>query len=211
MLRTLNLSNRFIRAPPNSHSIRRLYHRKEFVIQSDYFDTHPIDRQTIDALAKLDSERKSRANITIVRNLFSEYENESDNQRKNELSKKLRSEFKKFPNQTHPAVLSYGNNATNVEIESHGDAFKKKNPADRDYATLSKLLNSMRLEQLGNFTGSRSYYLMHGLAELVSENSILTSTHRRNITLTPHLAGTSSHPLHDRFFGERKLQFDFGA
>lgn len=172
MLRILNLSERLLRTPPNARCIRRLYHRKEFIIQSDFFDTHPINRQTIDAVAKLDAERKSRANIAIVRDLFTKYENESDDQLKNEISKKLRNELKKFPNQTHPTVLGYGPNADLTEIESHGDAFKKENPAGRDYVALSKLLKSMRLHDLGAFTGSRSYYFMQGVAELVSEKSV---------------------------------------
>lgn len=168
MLRIFNLSKQVSRTAPCVQSIKRLYHRNEFIIQSDFFDTHPIDRQTLDALIKIDSERKSGANIEIVRELYEKYENETKDQRKDELSTKLRSEFKKFPNQTHPTVLAYGQNATNKEIESHGDAFEKENPQGKDYATLCNLLNTIRLEQLGNFTGSRSYYFMHSIAELVS-------------------------------------------
>lgn len=173
MLRVLSSSLLVIRTQLNAQCIRRSHHRKEFITRSDFFDTHPIDRQTIDALAELDSMRKSRANIAIVRELFAAYENESDAEQKNELAKNLRNEFKKFPNQTHPAVLAYGKNAGNTEIESHGDAFEKKNPDAKDYMSICNQQRAIRLPQLGNFTGQRSYYLMHGLAELVSDNSTL--------------------------------------
>lgn len=168
MLRVLSSSLLVIRTPLNAQCIRRSLHRKQFITQSDFFDTHPIDRHTIDAFAKLDTERKSGANIAIVRDLFAAYEKETDAQQKNELAKKLRSEFKKFPNQTHPAVLAYKKNAGNTEIESHGDAFEKKNPAAKDYMSICNQQRAIRLAHLGNFTGHRSYYLMHGLAELVS-------------------------------------------
>lgn len=172
MLRILNLSKQFGLTAHSRLSLRRLCHRKEFTIESDFFDTHPIDRQTLEAFTKLDSERKSGANIEIVRDLFAKYESETNVQRKNDLATKLRNEFKRFPNQTHPTVLAYGADAANTEVDSHGDASEKKNPSGKDYATLCKLLNTIRLEQLGNFTGSRSYYFMHGIAELVSATSV---------------------------------------
>lgn len=167
MLRLFCLSKRISRSPAISQCALRLYHRNEFIIQSDFFDTHPIDRQTIDALAKLDSERKSCASIEIVRDLYAKYENETIVERKDDLAQKLRSEFKKFPNRTHPTVLTYGPHAGNKEIDSHGDSFKTKNPDGKDYVTLCELLNTVRLDQLGNFTGTRSYYFMYGIAELV--------------------------------------------
>lgn len=172
MLRILNLAKQFGRKPLNAKCLRRAYHRKEFLIQSDFFDTHPIDRQTIEALAKLDSERKSGANIEIVRNLHAKFESETDTKRQAELATKLRSEIKKFPNQTHPTVLAYGPNAAYTEVESHGDAFEKKNPDGMDYVTLCNLLNTVRLDHLGNFTGSRSYYFMQSVAEMVRLRSI---------------------------------------
>lgn len=146
----------------------RSYHRKEFKIKSDFFDNHPINRQTIDELEKIDLVRKNRGSIEIVRSLFSEFENEADTKRKEELQTELRNEFKKFPNQTHPTVLSYGPNAGNTEIKSHGNLEKTTNPNGKDYETLCNLLKAVRLEQLGNFTGTRSYYLMQSIAELVS-------------------------------------------
>lgn len=170
MLRIFNFTRRVSCTSLNAQRVRRSHHRKEFIIQSDFFDTHPIDRPTIDALTKLDSERKSKANIGIVQDLYAKYEKETDEQRKNELSIKLRNEFKKFPNQTHPTVLAYGPDADNTEVESHGDAFNTKNPTGKDYVTLCNILYAVRLEQLGNFTGPRSYYFMNGIAELVSNN-----------------------------------------
>lgn len=171
MLRIFNFTKRVSCTSLNAQRVRQSHHRKEFVIQCDFFDTHPIDRPTIDALTKLDSERKSKANIGIVHDLFAKYENETNEKRKNELSIKLRNEFKKFPNQTHPTVLAYGPNADNTEVDSHGDAYETKNPTGKDYVTLCNILYAVRLEQLGNFTGPRSYYFMNGVAELVSSTS----------------------------------------
>lgn len=176
MFSIFNSSKRIIRTI-NVQSRWRAYHRKQFIIQCDFFDTHPIDRQAIDALTKLDSDRKSRASVKIVRDLFTKYENETNAHRKNELAMELRNEFKKFPNQTHPTVLAYGANAANTEIECHGDAHNTENPDGKDYVTICKLLNTVRLEQLGNFTGSRSYYFMYSIAELVSHDLVLGFTH----------------------------------
>lgn len=168
MLRFINLA-KFVGKPARSIQCpRRLYHRKEFVVQSNFFDEHPIDQHTIDTLAKLDAERKSGANIDFVRDLFGKYEKETKDRRRSELSRQIRDEFKKFPNRTHPTVLSYGPDSGNVEIDSHGDAHLTKTSAIKDYVTVGDFLNILRLGELGNFTGSGSYYLMHSAAELVT-------------------------------------------
>lgn len=146
----------------------RWFNQRELRIKSDFFENHPIDQKTIDELESVDAMRKSQGNIELVKRLFGEFTNETNDAKRDQLQSQLRNEFKKFPNQTHPTVLGYGVDATNVEVDSFGDAFNQ--PLDkntRDYVTLANLLNMIRLGQLGNFTGTRSYYLTHHLAELV--------------------------------------------
>lgn len=146
----------------------RSFHRKQFHVHSDFFDNHPVDKQTIKELEEINTIRKNRANIQLVRDLFEQHESENDPSLKEQLKTKLREEFKKFPNKTHPTVLSYGPNASYVELYSHGEAHKTKN--SKSYEELGNQSHTLRLSHLGNFTGSRSYYLMHSLAELVSIN-----------------------------------------
>lgn len=139
---------------------------KEFNIKSDYYDNHPVNENAIKEIEEISATRKNRGNIEVVRDLFKKYQNEQNETNKRELKTKLRNEFKKFPNKTHPTVLSYGINSDNVEIYSFGDFNKHEQPNAKTYEDLCSHSNTLRMDQLGNFTGSRSYYLMHSVAEL---------------------------------------------
>lgn len=140
--------------------------RKEFNTKSDFYDNHPVDENAIKEIEEISAIRKNRGNIQIVRDLYEKYQNEQNGAKKTELKTKLKNEFKKFPNQTHPTVVSYGIDAQNVELYSYGDLHEKQIPNAKTYEELGLHSITLRLDQLGNFTGNRSYYFMHQLAEL---------------------------------------------
>lgn len=143
----------------------RSFNNKQLRISSDFFENCTINQKTIDDLEALSKERKSRADIDLVKKLYGNFENEKDVDARGKLESQIRKEMKKFPNKTHPIVLGYGPDSKNVEIGSYGEV--KGNPG-KDYVALATLLNMIRLQKLGNCTGSRSYYFTHHLAELVS-------------------------------------------
>lgn len=151
----------------SSNRILRFHsaHQHSTRIVSDFFANFPVDQRTISDLESTDSVRKSRGDVSLVKGLYSKLAKEPDVEQKKVLERTIRNELVKFPNQTHPKVLSHGADSGNVEIYSSGEA---RNADGRDYETIGQLLNMMRLDHLGNFTGSRSYYLMDQLAELAS-------------------------------------------
>lgn len=160
-LKTKVLSNSFSRIILD----RRFFQNGQFKIISDFFDQHPINQQTIDDLERLSDERKkSHGDIDRVKKLYKNIQDETNTEKRATLETLIREEFKKFPNNTHPQVLSCGFESGNVEVDSYGEEVHKDG---KDYVTLANLLNMIRVGQLGNFTGSRSYYLYHQLAELV--------------------------------------------
>lgn len=105
--------------------------------------------------------RKNSGNLTLIKNLMTQLKASGAN---TEIFKQLQNEIRKLPNATHPDVIGYGEDP--VEIQSYGYKpefrFKPKN-----FAELCKRLNILRTEHLGNFTGTKTYYLMNDLAELV--------------------------------------------
>lgn len=109
--------------------------------------------------------RKNSGNLTLIKNLMTQLEASSAT---TEVLKQLQDEIRKLPNATHPDVIGYG--VDPVEIQSYGNkpefSFKP-----RSLAELCKRLNILRTEHLGNFTGTKTYYLMNDLAELVSKKN----------------------------------------
>lgn len=152
----------------DSHSIRlcsSIYH-KEFKIKSDFFDNLNINQNLLDDIVERNKIRKSRGSIELLQHLFKQYSSETIETEKNDLKIKLLNEIKKFPNETHPTVLSYGYDSQPVELYTHGDLHKNPIENARTYEELGTLSNTIRMSQLGNFTGSRSYYFMHSVAEM---------------------------------------------
>lgn len=195
-LKTKNLFQHFCRI----NVPYRSFQKGQLKIVSNYFENHPINQQIIDNFEKLSDERKSHGDIDFVKKLYNDIQNEKNIEHKSKLEIAIRNEFKKFPNETHPKVLGYGLDAGNVEVDSYGEECNKDG---KDYIELGNLLNMIRLEQLGNFTGSRSYYLAHHLADLVRNywNRLI-----QQFPLTNNFfPGISSDPICNRFFEKRKF------
>lgn len=142
------------------------FKRREFSLDSEYFNNHIPDSQEIDAIEKESKIRKSRGSVQLLRHYFKNYTAESAPDKKQEFRHKLVDEWKKFPNKTHPTVLSYGSDSGQVELYSHGDLHKNLIPNAKSYLELGTMSNTIRMSQLGNFTGARSYYFMHSVADL---------------------------------------------
>lgn len=140
--------------------------RKQFNVKSDFFENFNVDKTVINELEQLNTIRKSQGSIEILRHLFKNYENETDHSKKIDLRTKLVNEIKKFPNHTHPTVEKYGAESDPIELYCYGDLHTNPIPNGKTYEELCTLSNTMRMSQLGNFTGSRSYYFMHSVAEL---------------------------------------------
>uniref|UniRef100_A0AAG5DJL0 serine--tRNA ligase n=2 Tax=Anopheles atroparvus TaxID=41427 RepID=A0AAG5DJL0_ANOAO len=91
---------------------------------------------------------------------------------RNVLSSQLLEEMGKIPNRTHPDVLSYGSDPRIVQ--RYNEHRKQDDRKYFQFGDICKKMNLYRMENLGNFTGHRSYYLTHELAEL--EHALINYT-----------------------------------
>lgn len=166
------------------------FSNKSFPTKSDYFDTSPLEDLAVNEIEGSCALRKTKGNINLAQKLLDELRNSATEQEKNDISAKLRIELRKIPNKTHPTVSAYGDVQEPVEIASFGQKNELKVNAEIskyrkeashlranknmfDFATMCTGLNILRTEQLGNFTGPRTYYLMYDIAELVRNNEII--------------------------------------
>lgn len=109
--------------------------------------------------------RKGVGDIERLQELVNELSQTTDASRRVDLQNQLQVALKSIPNRTHADVVDYGDKPK--EIDSIGSKrnfdFKPRTLED-----LCEKLNILRTNELGNLTGSRSYYFMNELAELVS-------------------------------------------
>lgn len=139
---------------------------RHFNWNSEFYENYLPDEKTINEIEEESKIRKSHGSVQLLRHYYKGYNNESDSEKKTDLRLKLIAELKKFPNKTHPTVLSYGADSDKVELYSFGDLHKNPMPNFKSYDELGKMSNTIRMDQLGNFTGTGSYYFMHSVAEL---------------------------------------------
>lgn len=138
----------------------------QFSLDSEFFENYLPDERAIDEIADATIIRKSRGSVQLLRHYFKNYHSESDNKKKIELRSKLVDELKKFPNKTHPTVLGYGTDVEKVELYSFGDSHKMPSTKAKSCLELGTMSNTIRMNELGNFCGSKSYYFMNSVAEL---------------------------------------------
>lgn len=136
----------------------------QFSLDSEFFDSYVPDEKVIDQIADTIQIRKSRGSIELLRHYFKTYNSESDGKRKTEYRLKFIDELRKFPNQTHPTVLDYGIDVEKVELYSVGD--KASIASGKSCMELGVMSNTIRMNDLGTFCGSKSYYFMNSVAEL---------------------------------------------
>lgn len=167
MLNTMKWFN-LDRLSRNLFSSRKLsnFIPRQFSVNSEFYENFIPDEKTINEIEVENKIRKSRGSVQLLRHYYKCYNNEKDQEKQIELRSKLINELKKFPNQTHPTVLNYGADSDKVELYSFGDLHKNPIPNFKSYAELGRMSNTIRMSQLGNFTGPGSYYFMHSVAEL---------------------------------------------
>lgn len=137
-----------------------------FSLNSEFWESYIPDENAIEEIAEESKVRKSRGSVQLLRHYFKNYQTANDSDKKAEFRLRLIDEMKKFPNKTHPTVLSYGSESDKVELYAFGDLHKNPIPNFKSYQELGTLSNTIRMSQLGNFCGSRSYYFMNSVAEL---------------------------------------------
>lgn len=138
----------------------------QFSLNSEFFENYVPNEKAIDEIADAIKIRKSRGSIELLRHYFKNYSSASDNKKKSEFRLKLIDELKKFPNQTHPTVLDYGIDVEKVELYSFGDLHKNSTAKAKSCIELGTMSNTIRMNDLGTFCGSKSYYFMNSVAEL---------------------------------------------
>lgn len=90
------------------------------------------------------------------------------NEKQQEYFNDLQLALQKLPNQTHPDILEYGD--IPKVLYSYGEKWKFTGASKplKSFPDICKQLNILRTDQLGNLTGTKSYYLMNSLAKLVT-------------------------------------------
>lgn len=150
-----------LRRPLAAQCNRRL-HRKINAIKLEL----PPTTTTTAEMERNIVRRKNPGNIALIQKLYKEMHDDRSADEQAELREQLVLELNKLPNRTHPTVEQYLDDDEPVLIASYGvqRQFKFK---PKQFAELGKQLNILRTEHLSHFTGTKSYYLMNDLAELV--------------------------------------------
>lgn len=134
-------------------------------IKPEYDTNYLTNPANLDEIKSNIINRKGVGDIDRVHNLVDQINQTTDAAVRENLQNQLQIALKSIPNLTHSDVVNYGDHPK--EIVSIGSKrnfdFKPK-----QFDELCTRLNLLRTNQLGNFNGSRSYYLMNELAELVS-------------------------------------------
>ncbi|XP_014666884.1 PREDICTED: serine--tRNA ligase, mitochondrial-like [Priapulus caudatus] len=137
--------------------------------------------------------RKGIGNITLLQQLYEEIQQlgekmvkslmtqdsrESTEKRMNELTEKFNKEALVIPNRTHPDVV-LSEDAMPRIVETCGVkptfAFQPKT-----LEQLAKDLDGLRMDNLGNLTGPRTYYLKNSFAEMESALTRFTVDHLKS-------------------------------
>lgn len=124
-----------------------------------------LDKNNIEKVKENINLRKGVGDIDLVHEIIEKLGNKSiDEKSKLDLELKLQEELRKIPNQTHPEVISYGDEPKIVKYYNEKPQFKH---SPLEFSEICKKINILRTEYLSNFAGHRSYYLMADLAEMV--------------------------------------------
>jgi seryl-tRNA synthetase len=135
------------------------------VPQSAELDTQYLyDNKNIHEISENIALRKGVGNIQLVHDLKRKLEHVGIDDKLYETTKnELNSELLKIPNRTHPDVVHYGDKS---KIVRRVGAKKEHETAPKEFQEIAKRLRLARTDQLGNFSGSKSYYFLGELAEL---------------------------------------------
>ncbi|XP_025836113.1 serine--tRNA ligase, mitochondrial isoform X1 [Agrilus planipennis] len=107
--------------------------------------------------------RKGVGDIHSVQKFKKQLENSKNATDHDKLKQLLYTEALKIPNRTHPDVLKY---TTDINIVRFINQKKNFDFHPQEFHEISKKLNLVRTDQLGNLSGNRSYYVLGEMAEL---------------------------------------------
>lgn len=122
-----------------------------------------LDPDNIKAIKANIAQRKGIGDIELIHSLLTDLRKSNDTT-KDTVLYRLEAEISKLPNNTHPAVLNIGNEPK--VLKNYGKQ-RTLSFTPKSFAALCKHLNVLRTDHLGNFCGTRAYYLLNELAELV--------------------------------------------
>jgi seryl-tRNA synthetase len=128
------------------------------------------DPKNYEAIESNIKSRKGTGNIKEFMELLIKYDS-SQQADKIELKKKILTEALRIPNKSDPRLQKYGD--TPHVVETIGEKPNWSFPA-LEFHTITKELDLLRTENLGNLTGPRSYYLIKELAQL--EQALISFT-----------------------------------
>ncbi|KAL9885974.1 seryl-tRNA synthetase, mitochondrial isoform 1-T1 [Glossina fuscipes fuscipes] len=123
------------------------------------FDSSAIDEHDLDQAEKNILLRRRENNIPTIRNILKRLEL---NKTSSEDVDKLKNELLKLPNDTHPRLWTYENRPKETLLCDQSKIATKS----VEFSQVCKFNNMLRMHQLGNYTGQKSYYLFGKLAEL---------------------------------------------
>lgn len=127
-------------------------------------DEYLCNPQYTELIQKNIESRKGVGNIKLVNELKCKLENTNKNSISFEdIRKKYYEELHRIPNKTHPDVFKYGDNPKLVKMVNEKKKFTFKH---MDFNEITKRLNLVRTDHLGNVCGTKSYYFMGEMAEL---------------------------------------------
>lgn len=108
--------------------------------------------------------RKGVGDIDKVLELKTEIDGMSDdNPLKPDFITKLQKEAQLIPNRSFPDLIKYGDQPKILNVCGNKPNFLFK---PKEFSAIAKKMNLLRTENLGVFSGHRSYYLLGELAEL---------------------------------------------
>ncbi|XP_077288203.1 seryl-tRNA synthetase, mitochondrial [Arctopsyche grandis] len=110
--------------------------------------------------------RKGVGDIAKVCQLYNDLLNKSIDSTRDKLTNDLNEEAKKIPNETHPDVRKYGTEPKIVKFINEAPTYTDKTYKPFEFSQITRKLHILRTDNLGNFTGHRSYFLIDSLAEL---------------------------------------------
>lgn len=141
--------------------------KHKFTLSSPVFnEEYLLDIKNINEISENTKLRKGVGDINLVHDLNNQLKNENlSSSDKIALNLKLQEAMKRIPNDTHPEVRSYGEEPKVIAYYNEKPEFKHK---PLEFSEITKKLNLLRTEHLGNFAGHKSFFLMSDLAELVS-------------------------------------------
>lgn len=131
---------------------------------NDFDVDYLCDKSNFEEIYQNVKNRKGIGNIELIHEIKNELGHlEKDSEAFKSTQERLFLELRKIPNRTHPSVADYGEEP---KIVKHIGEPKQLNFKPLEFHEISKKLNLMRTEQLGNLAGNRSYVFMGELAEL---------------------------------------------